>query len=121
MNEAQWKARLRREFDTCGVSLSLHGHMMQAPGWPDLYVATTIWDGWIELKAFEGELSMAQRMVGRKLTVAAKNFVVLRASKDWLSMRLESWNGETWSPWLLPKTPMTLVRHICEFCNEDPL
>lgn len=30
--------------------LNVHGHPMQASGWPDLYVACSRWRGWLELK-----------------------------------------------------------------------
>jgi len=92
-NETQWKAALRREFDKVGVSLSLHGHGMQAPGWPDLFVGSKVWSGWVELKAHDGELSAAQRIVGRKLT-ALGLFVVARASADWKTMLLETVEGD---------------------------
>ncbi len=42
--------------DDGGVVFNIHGHGMQAPGWPDLYIAlpsTTVyrsWQGWVELK-----------------------------------------------------------------------
>ena len=83
--ENQWKAALVKELRSRGVMvLSLHGHAMQAPGWPDIFVADKLWSGWIELKAHDGELSGAQRIIGRKLE-ALRQFVLLRAHEDWSS------------------------------------
>ena len=62
-------------------------------GWPDLWVGSKIWSGWVELKAHDGELSTAQRIVGRKLT-ALGIFVVARASADWKTMLLETVEGD---------------------------
>jgi len=92
-SETQWKAKLRRELDMVGVSLSLHGHGMQAPGWPDLFVGSSVWSGWVELKAHDGELNTAQRIVGRKLAALGLH-VVARASRDWKTMLLETVEGE---------------------------
>ena len=47
--------------------LNLHGHMMQAPGWPDLYVAHWKWAGWLELKTEKDEPTTLQAQVIRDL------------------------------------------------------
>jgi len=39
----------------------IHGHMMQATGMPDLYVADKQWAGWLELKWADGKLKPIQR------------------------------------------------------------
>jgi len=39
----------------------IHGHMMQATGMPDLYVADKQWAGWLELKWAAGKLKPIQR------------------------------------------------------------
>ena len=66
--ENAWKARLKKDLEALnGVVLSVHGHAMQAPGWPDLYVAHSRWSGWIELKMPRGSLSGIQVAVGKKL------------------------------------------------------
>ena len=42
--------------DDGGVVFNVHGHGMQTPGWPDLYIALPAtpeypsWQGWVELK-----------------------------------------------------------------------
>lgn len=75
--ETHWKARLRKELAKFGPVLSLHGHAMQEPGWPDLYVSSRRWSGFIELKMAGGQLSTAQKIVGRKLESNGA-FIVLR-------------------------------------------
>jgi hypothetical protein len=77
LTETQWKARLRKQLAKFGPVLSLHGHAMQEPGWPDIYVASSRWSGFIELKMATGQLSTAQKIVGRRLE-AHGVFVVLR-------------------------------------------
>lgn len=66
--ENKWKAELKKALEGIGATVfSCHGHGMQAPGWPDLFVAHSIWSGWIELKMPNGRLSTSQKIVGRKL------------------------------------------------------
>mgnify|MGYP001615058920 CR=1 FL=1 len=101
-NEADWKSQLRKAFDTCGAqSLSLHGHGMQAPGWPDLWIGHHLWKGWIELKMWNGEVSTPQRIIGRKLEKIG-SFFVLRATKDKLFCRLEDHDGKVYNGADLP-------------------
>lgn len=57
--------------------LGLHGHAMQSPGWPDLYVAHPRYDGWVELKGDGGSLSPLQTAVGKKLVERRVRAVVL--------------------------------------------
>lgn len=91
MTENQWKSLLRKAFEEFGgTALSLHGHGMQAPGWPDLYVAHKIWSGWFELKANDGALSTAQKIIGRRLERHGL-FYVLRLDGEWC--HIESTDG----------------------------
>ena len=43
-----------------GIAFNVHGHGMQAAGWPDLYIAHRQWTGWLELKVREGRASVLQ-------------------------------------------------------------
>ncbi|PHR91989.1 MAG: hypothetical protein COA69_09495 [Robiginitomaculum sp.] len=44
-----------------------HGHMMQEPGWPDLWVGHPKFQGWIELKVGHNGLSGKQRVILKRL------------------------------------------------------
>lgn len=59
--------------------LKIHGHAMQAPGWPDLYVAHPTYGGWIEMKA-GSTLTAAQAGIGVSLLSRGQPFLVLQAS-----------------------------------------
>ncbi len=61
VSEFEWKAQLTEDLrGKAALVLSLHGHAMQAPGWPDLYIAHRFWSGWLELKR-EATLAPLQR------------------------------------------------------------
>ena len=68
MNENAFQSQMVHALKTQGAMvLNLHGHAMQAPGWPDLYVAHPKWRGWIELKVKGRALSELQEVIIRKL------------------------------------------------------
>ena len=93
MTENKWKAALKKAFVEAGAdALSLHGHGMQAPGWPDLWIGHWRWSGWLELKAHKGELSTAQRIIGRKLE-RRQQFYCVRATAKWDGFTVEDSNG----------------------------
>lgn len=48
-------------------TFNVHGHAMQKSGLPDLYVAHTIWTGWLELKTKGGRYSPIQIAESLKL------------------------------------------------------
>lgn len=51
MNESKFQKMVIRSLkDTGAMTFNVHGHAMQAAGWPDIYVAHPKWQGWIELK-----------------------------------------------------------------------
>lgn len=63
--ENAWKARLVKAWRGMGMQvLSLHGHAMQEPGWPDIYVAGPHGRSfWVELKYdADGVLSARQEL-----------------------------------------------------------
>lgn len=94
MRETEWKSKLKKEFESIGAKvLSLHGHAMQAPGWPDLYVCHPIWSGWIELKMHDGELSTAQKIVGNSLE-CQRLAVVLVADEEERHCFVRSFSNE---------------------------
>lgn len=82
MTENQWKTAFKRYVDERGCfSLRLHGHDMQAPGWPDLWITGPgLWRNgyWVEVKTSTGKLSDAQRLVLKRIGVLG---FVLRRTK----------------------------------------
>ena len=67
--ENKWKSEFRKWVERAGgICYLIHGHAMQAPGIPDVWVATRWWCGWIEFKQGLNHLSTAQR-VDRKSVV----------------------------------------------------
>ena len=89
VHESKWKAHLVKAF---GCALSLHGHGGQAPGWPDIFLATMSYSGWLELKRGT-QLSTAQRIIGRKLE-RFKMFYCVRLLSDDRSAQIENSDGE---------------------------
>lgn len=77
MNETQWKAKLVASGRLIGAKvLSLHGHGMQAPGWPDIWVGSGIWTGWIELKMHDTEIQTNQKLVMKELEKLGASVIV---------------------------------------------
>jgi hypothetical protein len=94
LTENQWKARLKAALVAQGaVVLSVHGHAMQAPGWPDLFFTHSRGRAWMELKMHDGELREAQRIVLRKLNEVDEFSLVLRLARDQKSCTAESFEG----------------------------
>lgn len=68
MKENQFQKQVIRALEGYGAKvLNVHGHAMQARGWPDLYVAHRDWDGWLELKVGSNSCSTLQQIVIRDL------------------------------------------------------
>lgn len=60
------------------LTFKVHGHGMQAPGWPDLQVYHVRWTGQLELKVGSNSLSAAQRIVINRLVERGAPAFVLR-------------------------------------------
>jgi hypothetical protein len=61
-----------------GAVLALVGHEMQASGWPDRYVASLTFRGWVEGKRDHRQVTTAQRVVARRLLERGDVYLVLR-------------------------------------------
>lgn len=79
-------------FSACGLVLKKVGTRYEGEGWPDLYVPSPIWHGWIELKVNRYTLSVAQKTRMRALLLRGVPCVVLRWTRD--GERIEKWDGE---------------------------
>ena len=76
-----------------GLVLKKVGTGYEGRGWPDLYVPSPIWHGWIELKVEGREVSDAQQRKMRLLLERQVPAVVLRWTAS-EGERIERWNGE---------------------------
>lgn len=92
MSETAWTAKLVVRLRRLNAQvLNVHGHDMQAPGWPDLYVAHRRWSGWLEVKTAKGRLRKVQQLVIDGLRARNVPAFVLRAGDP---MELENHEGE---------------------------
>jgi len=69
LKESEFQSKILKSWKAGGAEvLNLHGHLMMAPGWPDLFVYH--WDvhALIELKVGNNTLSGAQRLILKQLT-----------------------------------------------------
>jgi len=79
MKESALQTRVMRQLRARGALVfNVHGHGMQEPGWPDLYVAHVRWQGWVELKVEGRKLGTAQRIIIRRLVERGVNVSVVR-------------------------------------------
>ena len=63
----------------CGAGyFKIHGNKMQTSGWPDLYLYSRIWTGWLELKAGSNPLDPLQRAQIKSLRMQHVPVFVLR-------------------------------------------
>lgn len=60
------------------LTLKVHGHAMQQPGWPDLQVYHVRWSGHLELKVGRNQLTAAQRIIMEELNRRGAPAFVLR-------------------------------------------
>lgn len=83
MTESKWTAQLRRALEARGACcLKLHGHSMQAAGWPDLYVAARGCSRWVEVKARGGRQDVLQHAIMRQLRAAGVEAHVVTRTED---------------------------------------
>jgi hypothetical protein len=62
MKESAFQSKVKKKLVGAGALVfNVHGHAMQAPGWPDLQVYSPRWTGQLELKTMTGKLSVMQR------------------------------------------------------------
>ena len=79
MRESQFQSSLRLKLTKAGALVfNVHGHAMQAPGWPDLQVYSPMWTGHLELKVGRGSLSIHQKRVIEALRRRLSPAFVLR-------------------------------------------
>jgi hypothetical protein len=90
MRESDFQSKLSASLRGAGAMVfNVHGHEMQAAGWPDLQVYSPRWVGQLELKMAAGRLSPMQRRVVGELRRRGFPAWVLR-----VDCRLEDHLGE---------------------------
>lgn len=102
MKENRMGQQLARRLREAGaLVLPLVAGVHHAPGWPDKYVASRAWTGWLELKSGDREATPAQRDCMAALLERGVPCAVLRLEGD--RWRLERptgevlWEGGAWS------------------------
>lgn len=89
-SESQLGARVASALRASGaMTFKIHGHLMQAGGWPDTYVAHPQWRGWIEFKVDKNNLDPRQRSIGASLVKRGDRFVVARFVNENKTMQIE--------------------------------
>jgi len=89
MNEAGFTRKVCARLRARGALVfAVVGGPMQAPGWPDRYVAHPAWQGWLEFKTARGRLAPAQKIVLRALSERGAKAYVMRPSGP------ETWDGK---------------------------
>ena len=98
-NETKLTARLVKAWSEmlCEV-ISIHGSGMQAPGWPDVFLVSTSWTGFIEFKgpttATKGhQTRILRRLEGCPVPTCLVRF--LRVEGELWSMQVERSDGST--------------------------
>lgn len=63
-SETKLTSRLVRGGRTArAMILNVHGHKMQTPGWPDLYIAHKLWTGFLEMKGPRTKIEPHQQQI----------------------------------------------------------
>lgn len=82
-NEREFQAWVRNTLKKCDCEvLNVHGHALQASGWPDLYFAHGMISGWLELKFKSGKLTYLQEIRIRRLRSKGVMAMVPRMDED---------------------------------------
>ncbi len=78
MKETNFQRILTTAFKQSGATVfNIHGHGMQVAGIPDLYIAHSIWTGWLELKTGTNKATRLQLKTLRCLSDAHVNAYIL--------------------------------------------
>ncbi len=91
-----------------------HGHLMQASGWPDLWIGHPLWTGWLELKVEKRGYQDNQKDKIRELMRRGVNAFGLRlcpATKEWIVEDIVS--GVSWSV-----DPARLIQEFAEISSQ---
>ncbi len=103
MNESAYTKKLRKRLIEEGaVVWKWHGSGMGINGVPDLYVASTLWSGWIEVKVARNKASASQSARIEELNQRCVDAFVLRGPDHQIERPDGTINGHLdWSSNLL--------------------
>lgn len=74
--------------DSGAIVFNIHGHAMQVAGIPDLYVAHTIWIGWLELKTGTNKITILQSRALKQLEDRGVDAVIILARKPKIIVKM---------------------------------
>lgn len=90
MNESKWTREICGELHRNNAMVhAIVGTMMQAAGWPDRYVAHTLWQGYLEFKGEKTELKKHQAIILRELNKRRPGLAYVVRYPN----RIEDYNG----------------------------
>jgi hypothetical protein len=97
--ETQLTSRLVKSWNQMGLEvISIHGGgSLQAPGWPDVFVCSRQWSGFIEFKGPRTTTQAHQRRIISALENSSTNVCLVRfikVSNDTWHLRFEKTNKE---------------------------
>jgi len=79
MRESRFQSIVKAKMLGAGAMVfNVHGHAMQAPGWPDLQVYSPLWTGHLELKTMTGKPTVLQLRRIRQLRTMRQPAFILR-------------------------------------------
>lgn len=95
MRETKFQTQVKEALEEIGcLVFNVHGSLMQSTGWPDLWVGSPHWTGWIELKSENGGKPQGmQRVRIREMKRRSVPVWVLREVDEGRSARLEDLDG----------------------------
>lgn len=86
-SETRFKEELVRQLQSEGaLTFKVHGHAMQASGWPDLQVYSRVWTGHLELKVGSESASPLQKRIIDQLRIRGTRAWVLRYVRGTVSI-----------------------------------
>ncbi len=109
MRETAFQRWIIHLYKRCNsVVLNLHGHSMQAEGWPDLYVAHKTLECWIELKVASNPCSNVQEVRIKDLRERGVNACVMRLRGEQISIELPHFEAK----WYCEKEQLTAANIV---------
>ena len=90
MTETQWTREIVDDLKNCNtVVFAIVGGMMQQPGWPDRYIAHTLWQGHLEFKGVKTRVGDKQKIIIRELNLRQQGIAYVIRQPN----RIERWDG----------------------------
>jgi hypothetical protein len=95
MKESDFQRKLIAYFKDIGAFyFNAHGHAMQKAGMPDLYVASKLFEGWLELKVNRGKPTPLQVSTMRDLRRSNVPTFIVRFDDKTRAVSIEDLDGK---------------------------